>query len=425
MKVAIIGAGFGGLAAAYKLAKSGIDVTIFESEEYPGGLAVGFEHKDWKWSLEKHYHHWFESDLSIRALAKEVGQEVIFKPTKTSTFIGGESYELDSPLSLLTFSKLPLSERIRTGLVLGYLKYVSSWKDLEKVTAHEFLSKYMGEVSWKVLWRPLFEKKFNQYSNEISAAWFWARIKSRSKNLGYPAGGFLTFAKVLDKKLRKLGVKIKYKSLVEAIYREDSNIILAVNHKKYEFDKVVSTLPSYPFTKITRGLPDLYKESLLSLRGIGAVNLVLSLNKSYLEDGTYWLNVNEPHFPFLAVVEHTNFMDQKYYNNEHLIYIGNYLPNDHQFFRSEAVDLLRNFYPYLKTINPKFDKSWINKAYVFKAPFAQPIIPLNYSKILPDFKTPVEGLYLCNIQQVYPWDRGTNYAVENGEKVAQLLLESQ
>jgi glycine/D-amino acid oxidase-like deaminating enzyme len=37
MRVAIIGAGFSGMLAAYQLEKKGIDVTVYEKEEYIGG----------------------------------------------------------------------------------------------------------------------------------------------------------------------------------------------------------------------------------------------------------------------------------------------------------------------------------------------------------------------------------------------------
>jgi protoporphyrinogen oxidase len=188
---------------------------------------------------------------------------------------------------------------------------------------------------------------------------------------------------------------------------------------------VIVTLPSFPFTKIIKGLPQEYVNNILDLKSIGAVNLVLSLNKELLADGTYWLNINPKHFPFVSIVEHTNFMDKKYYGNDHIVYIGNYLPHEHEYYKKEAADLIREFYPFIKTINPRFDRSWIKEAYVFKAPFAQPIIPLNYSQKVPKFETPIKDLYLCNIQQVYPWDRGTNYAVENGEKLAKLILNEK
>lgn len=425
MRIGIIGAGFTGLGAAYHLAKIGHKVVVFEKEEKPGGLAIGFKEKNWKWPLEKHYHHWFFSDWDVRNLAKDINYKVIFTRPKSSIYIDGEILQLDSPLSLIMFSKLPFIERIRTGVVLSYLKYTHNWKALESQTAESFLKRTMGEASWNILWRPLFEKKFSKYASEIPASWFWARIKKRSTQLGYPEGGFEAFASAIEMKIKKYGGEFRYKTVVEKIVRNNKKLQVSINSEIYEFDKLICTLPSPLFTKITKGLPEEYKRNLLSLNGIGALNLILSLNKQFLRDGSYWLSINARHFPFLAIVEHTNFIDKKYYAGEHIVYIGNYLPHEHEYFRKDAVDLIREFYPYLKTINPQFDRSWINKAYLFKAPFAQPIIPLNYSKILPSLKTPIEELYLANIQQVYPWDRGTNYAVELGTKVATAVISER
>lgn len=425
MRVAIIGAGFSGLAAGYYLAKKGASVAIYEAGDNPGGLAVGFENPKWEWTLEKHYHHWFTDDEAVLALAKEIGHKVITKRPKTSTFIDGEIYQLDSVLSLLLFNKLSFVDRIRTGLSLAYLKLTPSWKNLEKVTAQEFLKKWNGNDVWELLWKPLFEKKFSKYANDVPASWFWARIKKRTQSLAYPEGGFLKFAEKLSEEVVKKGGALFFKTPVERVTKRGDKFMVKLKKDEIEFDKVICTLASPLFIKIVKGLPEDYVRELLDLKGIGAVNLLLSLKQKFLEDGTYWLNINAEHFPFLAVVEHTNFMDKKYYAGEHLVYIANYLPHEHEYYVKNEAELFRDFFPFLKTINPKFDNSWLNSVYLFKAPFAQPIIPLNYSQKVPSFETPVPGLYLCNIQQVYPWDRGTNYAVKLGEEVADLALKSK
>jgi protoporphyrinogen oxidase len=425
MKIGIIGAGFGGLAAAYQLAKAGNSVVVLEAGKLPGGLAVGFKEKKWEWSLEKHYHHWFTNDEAVLGLAKEIGHEVLIKRPKTSTFSGDKIYQLDSPLNLLTFDQLKLPDRIRTGMILGYLKYLANWKNLEKVTAKEFLFKTMGKSPWSTLWEPLFVKKFGSYVDKISAAWFWARIKKRTPSLAYPAGGFLAFSEHLAYEIRRYKGKIYYSSPVRRIEKKGNKIEVKTLKSKYLFDSVICTLPSYVFLKVTKSLPQEYIENLLKAESLGAVNLLLSLKHKFFEDNTYWLNVNKKHFPFVAIVEHTNFMDRKYYNNEHLLYVGNYLPQNHPYFQKNEVQLLAEFYPFLKTINPKFDKSWINDAFAFKDFYAQPVIPINYSEMIPSFKTPLPGVFLSNMQQVYPWDRGTNYAIENGEKVAEMVLKSQ
>ncbi|HEX7042214.1 MAG TPA: FAD-dependent oxidoreductase, partial [Patescibacteria group bacterium] len=183
-------------------------------------------------------------------------------------------------------------------------------------------------------------------------------------------------------------------------------------------DKVIVTLPSFPFLKICPSLPEEYKTKLHKLEGLGAMTVVLRMKKQFLTDNTYWLSVCDPASPVMAVVEHTNFMNKKHYNNEHLVYLGNYLPRNHPYFSLSEKEILKEFDPLLQILHPNYEKEILGVD-IFKVPFAQPIIPINYSKIMPPFDTPLKNIYLANIQQVYPWDRGTNYAVELGQKIAE------
>ncbi|HJZ05762.1 hypothetical protein A2634_04735 [Candidatus Amesbacteria bacterium RIFCSPHIGHO2_01_FULL_48_32] len=405
LKICIIGAGFTGLAAAYYLSKAGHLVEVFEKESQPGGLAIGFQDPNWEWPLEQHYHHWFESDWAIRNLATEIGHSVTFTRPVTSTWINGRISQLDSPISLLKFSHLSMEARLRTAVGLAGLRFNPFWQPFEYFTAKSYIRAIMGEASWKDLWEPLFVGKFDKYAGDISAAWLWARIYKRSPTLGYPEGGFLSFAKSLELAAINYGAKFYYHHPVSHI-----------NELLPQFDKVICTLPTPLFEKIS-GL------TYPKLEGIGAVNLVLALKHQFLTDGSYWLNINDRKMPFLAVVEHTNFIEPKHYGGEHLLYVGNYLPSNHEFFRLSENDLVQKFLPYLKMISPKFTQSWIRKSWAFKAPFAQPIITKNYSQLIPPLSTSISNLYLANIQQVYPWDRGTNYAVELGRQVADLCLK--
>jgi protoporphyrinogen oxidase len=421
MKIAIIGSGFTGLAAAQKLTSKGYTVTIFEKEMVAGGLAQGFKAKGWKWPLERHYHHLFTSDNAVLNFAKRLNVPVDFKKPVTSTFIDGASYQIDNPVSLMKFPKLSFIDRTRVGLVILYLKLNPFWESLEGVPAYHFLKSTMGESVWRVLWEPLFKKKFGKDYKKLPASWFWARIKKRSSFLGYPRGGFQWLIDKSVENILKNKGKILFGSEVTQISTHGLVFELTVNGKKYIFDKVICTLPSKPFVKISTGLPNQYKKQLLGLQGIGAVNLVLELDNRFMQDDTYWLNINEMDYPFLCLVEHTNYINKNKYNNRHLLYIGNYLPVSHKYFKKDKNALIKEFLPHLKKINPEFSTSWLKNSYLFKAPFAQPLVTLNYSKRLPDLTTPIEGLYLANIQQVYPWDRGTNYSVELGNKVAELI----
>jgi len=425
IKVGIIGAGFVGLCAALNLAEKGYEVILLEKESSPGGLAGGFKRENWRWTLEQHYHHWFTNDTHVINLAKKLNHRVITKRPKTSTFFDRVIYQTDSPVSLLKFRPLSFLGRIRTGVGIALLRFNPFWKLFEKTTASNFIKKVMGNASWKVLWEPLFKGKFGKYSELICASWFWSRISKRTSSLVYPVGGFLNFAQKIESKSKTFGARFYYNTDVKSLRKINGKIVVVMDvAKKYYFDKVICTLPTSTFIKMTPGVPESYKNKYSGLPGLGAVNLILSLKKKFFKDNTYWLNINDRSYPFLALVEHTNYMDSEFYNGEHLLYIGNYLSHDHDYFLKNGEELLKIFIPYLKRINKKFERSIINKYWVFKTAFAQPVITTNYSLKIPPMTTPVKGVFLANIQQVYPHDRGTNYAVELGEKVAELVNNS-
>jgi protoporphyrinogen oxidase len=421
MKIGIIGAGFTGLAAGLKLAEEGYQITIFEKEREPGGQAGGFKKIGWLWPLEKHYHHFFVSDNSIKELAKKVGQKIIFKRPKSSVFLDQDIYQLDSPISLLSFPKLTVIDRLRAGLVILYLKLTPFWQPMEKIKVVDFIKSTMGSNAWRVLWEPLFDKKFGAYKDGVPASWFWARIKKRSTSLGYPQGSFMEFAKKTAKKIMASGGSIHYGAEVRRIVKKNRGFSVEVSGRLYSFDKIICTLPSPLFLEMTKNSASEYRKNLANIKSLGVVDLVLVLKRKFLRE-SYWLNVNERKFPFCAVVEHTNFISPKTYGGNFIVYVGNYLPNGHRYFTLGAGELLREFFPYLTQINPNFKKSWVKKAFIFKEKYAQPVPLLNYSKYLPSCLTPTLGLYLANMEQVYPWDRGVNYAVELGERVADLCL---
>jgi len=423
MKIAIIGAGFTGLAAAYFLQKQGHSIKIFEKEKNPGGLAIGYSEKGWEWTLEKHYHHWFTNDNAVLNLAKEIDYPVLIRRPKTSSLVDDHIYQLDSPSTLLKFPELSIIDRIRTGIALAFLRYNSFWRPLEHFTAEPYLKAFMGKTAYKKIWEPLMTNKLGNYANSVSLAWFWARIYKRTPSLAYPEGGFLRFAEKLVEIIQKQKGIVQFETDITSI--EDSKKSIAVRTKgnTEAFDKLIVTLPSILFTKMAPLLPQSYKQSLGKLKSIGAITMVLRLKNRFLKDNTYWLNVCDLNSPILAVVEHTNFMDKKHYNHEVLVYVGKYLPREHEFFSMPEDKLFAVYESYLKKINPDFKKELIGYK-VFKAPFAQPIIPINYSKIIPTMETPLPNVFLANIEQVYPWDRGTNYAVELGEKVANFVTRN-
>ncbi|PIQ73514.1 oxidoreductase [Candidatus Roizmanbacteria bacterium CG11_big_fil_rev_8_21_14_0_20_36_8] len=420
MNIAIIGAGFTGLTAANSLILKGNTVEIFEMDKTPGGLAMGFKKNNWDWSLEKHYHHIFKSDSSILSLAKEIDTSFNFYRPNTSSLIDNHIIQLDSPEKLLQFSALSVPSRLRMGLVLGYLKYVVKWQDLEGFKAHDWLEKQLGREPYSILWEPLLKSKFGPYYKDISLAWFWARIKARSTKLGYPEGGFGHFADRLAEKAVSLGGKIHFDCQVDRIVPNGKTVTVFYKGKKSDFDAVIVTVSNALFAHLAQSLPEDYKKKLNEFKGIGALNIVLELKKEFLPKDVYWLNICDPSFPFLAVVEHTHFIDKSHYNNSNIVYIGNYLPSDHELFSLSKEKLLDRYHPYLDKIHSGYKNNLLD-IHLFKVPFAQPIVTTSFSKKILPFNTPIPNLYLANMQQVYPWDRGTNYAVEMGRRIAKII----
>ncbi len=425
MKIAIIGAGFTGLTAGFSLQQSGHEVTVFEKRDRPGGMAGGFKERSWEWTLDEYYHHWFTNDAHVLGLAAEIGQNTIIKRPTTSIYVEEKFYQFDSPLSILLFPKLPLLDKLRMAASIGFIRYDPFWKPLEGINASRLLPKMMGENAYRMIWEPQFTNKFGKYAQDVSLAWFWARIRKRTQSLVYPAGGFLQFVSALAGKITQLGGKVVFNAEITLI-KEDNGVLLRVSEGKKEsvrkFDSLIITTPSASFLKIAPQLPQSYKNSMSKLKSLGATNLVLRLRKQFFPDYTYWLSVCDKSAGIMAIVEHTNFMDKKYYNNEHIVYIGNYVPVDHPDFLAAKEDLLSLYDPFLRKINPQYKQNLIDYK-LFKEPFAQPVIPPHYSKIIPSITTPLPNVYLANIEQVYPWDRGTNYAVELGERVARVVAD--
>src|ERR1700722_4543137 len=399
MKIAVIGAGFTGLSAAYELVKQGHEVIVFEKDAQPGGLAIGYQEKNWDWTLEKHYHHWFTNDKFVLNLAKEIGQEVLTITPKTSVYIDNAIYQLDSPKALLQFSKLSLIERIQMGASLAALRYNPFWKPLEKIQATAVLPQMIGKRAWKMIWEPQLFNKMGSFADEMSLVFFWARVYKRTTSLAYPAGGYLSFAQKLTDRITKKGGKVHFNTEIVSLTDNKKNITIKTHKKTDIFDKAIITTPSYLFLKIAPQLPDAYKKKLGKLRGIGATDLVLRLKKPFLTDKTYWLSVCKKGAPVMVIVEHTNLINKSHYHNENIVYLGNYLPQDSTAFRMTKEQKLHLFAPFLKQINPDYEKNLIDYE-LFKAPFAQPIVPTNYSKMIPSMTTPLPNVYLANIEQV-------------------------
>ncbi len=424
MKIAIIGAGYSGMVAAYDLKKAGHVVTIFESAEYVGGLASGFKEPHWDWSVEKFYHHWFQSDSEMLGLIRELGLEdkVRFPRPFTVMLYKKKWYPFDSILNALRFPGLGFGlNKIRFGFVGLFLRLTNNWRALEKVTADEWMLKYAGRQVYEQMWKPLLVGKFGPFYKDVNMAWMWARIHARTTRLGIFEGGFQKFADLFAENLRELGVEIKLNAQVNSIKQDQATGSLTVDDES--FDKILVTTSPNLMARLCPDLPENYLKGLLDLKSMGAVVMTLALKHSLSKDGYYWFNVpKDEGYPFLALVEHTNFVPRENFGGDHIMYAGDYLELGHEYFSMSDDELLERFIPAFQKFNPEFSRDWVKKIWVHKTNYAQPVPLVNHSRNIPEIQTPIEGLYFASMSQVYPWDRGTNFAVEIGRKAARMML---
>lgn len=435
-RYAILGGGALGLTTALRLLQRGHAVTLFEREPEPGGLAAGFlvnppapdgsGHDD-VW-LDKFYHHIFRSDTAATALIAELGLGDLLEWRRplTTALRGGRVYQLDSARSVLRFQPISMLSRLRMGAALALLKLLPTAGPLEGKRAVPWIRSMMGAGAYDAVWGPLLKGKFGAVADEIALPWFWARVHDRTAELGYVRGGFQRLYNRLAERIRELGGDLRFGAAIQRIERDGEGIAVTYAPvggpeapQRETFDRCVSTLPTRLTCQLTPELPEAYRARYEWGRAYGAHCLILALDRQ-VTDG-YWMNINDPGYPFMVLVEHTNYMPVEDYAGRRLIYLGNYRAMDDPLFRLSKQEVLDQFTPQIARINPAFDASWIQESWMFAAPYAQPIVTTDYREHIPPFDTPLPGLFAANMFQVYPHDRGQNYSIELAERLARHL----
>jgi len=424
VRYGLIGAGALGLTVGLRLVQRGHEVTILERDPVPGGLAGSFEVEPGIW-LEKFYHHIFRTDRNAIRMIEEVGladQLHWYEPT-TTVFVDGRSHPLDTPSAVLKFSPLSIPNRLRLAMGVAFLRLLPSPGVLEGRTAGRWIRRVMGTAAYDKVWGPLLRGKFHDAANEVSMPWLWARIHCRTAQLGYLHGGFHQMYAALSERIEAGGGRIVYGAAASSIRSANGgvevDVIVGGEPRTERFDRVISTLPTALTVRLTPEMPAAYSDRHPAPKALGAHCLILGLDRPLT--GDYWIGNNESDIPFLAVVEHTNMVPSEAYGGRHLVYLGNYRPHDDPLFGWSTDEVITRFEAGIRRLNPAFERSWIQAAWSFGAPFAQPIVTPSFARTIPGFDTPVPGLYVANMFQVYPYDRGQNYSIALAERLVRHL----
>jgi protoporphyrinogen oxidase len=428
----IVGAGFTGLTAALEMARAGKKVLVLDADSTPGGLAGTFEFKDGV-TIEKFYHHWFDNDEYVPKLAKELGMasEIVTMPSKTGMYFNGRHWRLSTPMDLLRFKPLSLVDRIRLGLLVFRVRRVKDWKAIEHLSIREWLEPLCGKNVFRVVWQPLIENKFSVFSDAVNAVWMWKKLVLRGstrdvkggEQLAYFKGGFGRLAQAMATEITRLGGEIRYNTPVTGVTARDRQITALrtangdVPGRQFLFTPAFSIIADI----LEGAASSAWLARLRRVQYLGNVCLVLELDRS-LSD-TYWLNVNDPGFPFVGVIEHTNFDSPANYDGKHIVFLSRYLAKEDPLWSYGDEAYLEFALSHLQRMFPELKRSWIQDFRIWRAEFAQPVTERAYSDYVPGRETPYSNALISTMAQIYPEDRGTNYAIREGRTVAALLAQ--
>lgn len=437
MKIGIIGAGAAGLATAFDLSSNGHKVVVYESAPFIGGQAstipVGGG------PLERGYHHLFTNDSAIIGLMADlgIGDKLKWYPSRVGTYTSGKVYKTTTPLDLLRLGALPFKDRIKLGLFALRVKRIKDWRSLEDQTADFWLREHLGGMAYEKMWAPLLKGKFGEYYDQIGMPWFWSKIQTRFASrqgirgrevLGYPDGSFDTVFDRLKSVIESQDGEIHLSTPVVRVEVVDGVAKALIvrpeggDEARHEFDCVLSTVPSFSFPDLV-DLPDDYLSRLTGVHYLAAVVVILEMSRPLTN--IYWMNIADSDVPFLGLIEQTNMLPKEWYGGSNVLYIANYLDREDELFKMSRDELVDLYLPHLTKFNPEFNRSWIRAIHYNAVSAAQPIIGTNYSKVIPDHRTPVQRLYLANTTQIYPEDRGTNYSIRMGRELAVMIQDDE
>lgn len=411
-----------GLSAAFHAVRAGHNVEVLEAAPEPGGMAAHFDLAGL--SIERFYHFVCKSDLATMELLEELGirDRLRWRLTSMGTFTGGKLHDWGTPTALIKFDEISLISRLRYGLFAFLSVRRNRWDAIETESARSWITRWCGTEVYDRLWKPLFELKFYQYADNISAAWIWARIRrvGRSRRsmmqeeLGYIEGGSQTLVDALCAAIVERGGLLSTRCGAEKILVQDGRVTGVLTPKGVvHADAVICTVPTPLVSAMVPDLPASWKARYDSILNIGVCCLVFKLKRSISPH--FWMNISEPDVAIPGIVEFSNLRPVP---GETVVYVPYYMPTDHARFKWPDEQFVDEAFGYLSRINPALTRDDIVAAHVARLRYAQPVCEAGFAAKIPPIRTPIKGLQIADTCFYYPEDRGISESVRFGQIMA-------
>jgi protoporphyrinogen oxidase len=425
-RIAVLGAGPMGLAVAYELARNGYSPVIFEADDRVGGMTASFDFGGL--DIERYYHFHCTSDTGFLKILEELGlsDSMRWVKTKMGYWYNGTLQPWGNPIALLRFKGLSFGAKIRYGVFAFLSTKRNNWQPLDQVDATSWIRRWVGKEAYDALWKSLFSLKFYEYSDNLSAAWIWSRIRriGRSRynllneKLGYLEGGSSTLLKALHADIEKNGGEIILSTPVSKVAVKDGQVIgVEIDGSVKPFDRVISTIPLPYVSKLIPDLPSEIIKKFDSVNNIAVVCVIVKLQKPLT--GNFWLNVNDPEMDIPGLVEYSNLREL----DKHIVYVPFYMPGEHPKFADDNQVFLDKVRKYLKIINKGLRDEDFIELRASRYRYAQPICEPGFLSKLPPVDLPIKGLWVADTSYYYPEDRGISESIDFGRRLARSAMK--
>lgn len=423
-KVAVLGAGPMGLAVAYQLIKDGMQPVVFEADNRVGGMTASFDFGGLP--IERYYHFHCTSDIGFMRVLQELGlsDRLHWVPTKMAYYYNGAIHPWGNPIALLRFPGLNLLQKLRAGVFLFLATKRNDWAPLDKLEATAWMKRWMGERAYDVLWRKLFDFKFYEYAEGLSAAWIWSRIRRLGRSrynlfkekLGYVEGGSKVLMEAMAAFISAKGGIIRLQTPVQKVVIENGAVRgVQVADGFQAFDHVISTVPLPYVSRLMPDLPAPILQQFQAQKNVAVVCVIAKLRKPVSE--YFWMNVNDPEMDIPGIIEYTNLRPL----DQHIVYVPYYMPGEHPKYADSDEIFVKKVKSYLMRVNGQLREDDFIDIRVNRYRFAQPICGPRFLDTLPPVQLPIAGLMVADTSYYYPEDRGISESIDFGCKMARML----